>query len=429
MRAAGMTLRDDMKIVVLGAGVVGTAAAYYLAADGHEVTVIERHEAVARGTSQSNAGLVSPGDATAWASPAALKTFLLGLWNHDLGIKVRLSLDPYFYAWSLRFLRECTVKRLRANTDVKLRLALHSRVCINALSDTTGIHYDERKKGILYFFRSQNSLDHGTDNYRYLAEHGLPIEIVGRERLAELEPGLAGVRDKIAGGIYSPIDQTGDSKQFTDNLAAYAAEKLGVKFLFGTTVEGLDIDGDRVRAVMTSAGPIAGDAVVISMGPESGLLGRRYGIDLPVYPVKGYTATIPLEDESKGPTMGGADEDRLIGYSRLGNRLRMSSTAEFTGFDRSFKPRDFRTILETGKDLFPGAFDEKKAVLWAGLRPMMPNSVPVIGQAKYRNLYLDTGHGHVGWTMACGSGQFLSDVIARRKPQIDPQGLLYGTAR
>ncbi|OHV59592.1 amino acid dehydrogenase [Mesorhizobium sp. LCM 4577] len=418
-----------MKILVLGAGVVGTAAAYYLARDGHEVTVIERHEAAARGTSQSNAGLVSPGDATAWASPAALKTFLRALWNHDLGIKVRLRLDPYFYAWSLRFLRECTVRRLRANTDIKLRLALHSRACINQLSEETGIHYDERKKGILYFFRSQKSLDTGTDNYRYLGEHGLPIEIVGRDRLVELEPGLAGVKEKIAGGIYSPIDQTGDSRQFTDRLAAYAAEKLGVKFLFGTTVEGLDIEGDRVRAVVTSAGPVTGDAVVISMGPESGLLGRRYGVDLPVYPVKGYTATIPLEDESKGPTMGGADEDRLIGYSRLGNRLRMSSTAEFTGFDRSFKPGDFRTILETGKDLFPGAFDEKKAVLWAGLRPMMPSSVPVFGQAKYRNLYLDTGHGHLGWTMACGSGQFLADIVAGRKPQIDPKGLLYGTTR
>ncbi|WP_292306517.1 FAD-dependent oxidoreductase, partial [Mesorhizobium sp.] len=243
-----------------------------------------------------------------------------------------------------------------------------------------------------------------------------------------LEPGLASVKDKIAGGIYSPIDQTGDSKQFVDKLAAYAAEKLGVRFLFGTTIEGLDIEGDRVRAVMTSAGPVTGDAVVISMGPESGLFGRRYGIDLPVYPVKGYTVTVPLEDESRGPTMGGADEDRLIGYSRLGNRLRMSSTAEFIGFDRSFKPGDFRTILETGKDLFPGAFDEKKALLWAGLRPMMPSSVPIFGQAKYRNLYLDTGHGHLGWTMACGSGKFLSDLVAGRKPEIDPQGLLYATA-
>ncbi|TPK63452.1 MULTISPECIES: D-amino acid dehydrogenase [unclassified Mesorhizobium] len=414
-----------MKITVLGAGVVGTAAAYYLASDGHEVTVIERHPAPARGTSQSNAGLVSPGDATAWASPAALKTFLRGLYNHDLGIKVRLRFDPYFLAWSLRFLRQCTVARLRANTDIKLRLALYSRDCINALSEATGIHYDERKKGILYFFRSQKSLDTGTDNYRYLAEHGLPIEIVGRDRLVELEPGLAGVKDKIAGGVYSPTDQTGDSKLFVDRLAAYATERLGAEFRFGTTVEGFDIEGDRVRAVITSSGPVAGDAVVIAMGPESGLLGRRYGIDLPVYPVKGYTATIPLEDESKGPTMGGADEDRLIGYSRLGNRLRMSSTAEFTGFDRSFKPADFNTIISTGKDLFPGAFDEKKAMFWAGLRPMMPNSVPVIGRARYKNLYLDTGHGHVGWTMACGSGKFLADLVAGRKPEIDPQGLVY----
>ncbi|MER8790994.1 D-amino acid dehydrogenase [Mesorhizobium sp. M0220] len=414
-----------MKISVLGAGVVGTAAAYCLASDGHEVTVIERHPAAARGTSQSNAGLVSPGDATAWASPAALKTFLRALYNHDLGIKVRLRFDPYFVAWSLRFLRQCTHKRMRANTEIKLRLALYSRDCINAISADTGIHYDERKKGILYFFRSQQSFDTGTDNYRYLAEHGLPIEIVGRDRLVELEPGLAGAKDKIAGGVYSPIDQTGDSSQFTQRLAAYAAEKLGVQFLYGTTVEGLDIDGDRVRAVMTSAGPVAGDAVVISMGPESGLLGRRYGIDLPVYPVKGYTVTVPLEDESKGPIMGGADEDRLIGYSRLGNRLRMSSTAEFTGFDRTFKPRDFNSILNTGKDLFPGAFDESKAELWAGLRPMMPNSVPVIGRARYDNLYLDTGHGHLGWTMACGSGKFLADVVAGRKPEIDPQGLLY----
>jgi D-amino-acid dehydrogenase len=414
-----------MKILVLGAGVVGTAAAYYLARDGHEVTVIERHPMAAMGTSYCNAGLVSPGDATAWASPAALKTFIRGMFNHDLGIRVRLRADPYLYLWSLRFLTQCTTARLRANTLPKLRLALYSRDCINALSEETGISYDERKKGILYFFRSQQSLDHGTGNYRYLAEHGLPIEIVGRERAAEIEPGLAGAKELIAGGVYSPIDQTGDSRQFVGKLAVYANEKLGVNFRFDTTVEGLDIEGDRVRAVMTSAGPVSADAVVISMGPESGLLGRRYGVDLPVYPVKGYAATIPLEDETKGPTMGGADEDRLVGYSRLGNRLRLSCTAEFTGFDRTFKPKDFAPMFKTARELFPGAFDEKKAELWAGLRPMMPNSVPVIGRARYRNLYLDTGHGHVGWTMACGSGKFLADLIADRDTEIDPQGLVY----
>ena len=175
----------------------------------------------------------------------------------------------------------------------------------------------------------------------------------------------------------------------------------------------------------TSNGPIAADAFVLSMGPESGVFARRHGIDLPVYPVKGYTATIPLTDPSKGPTMGGADEDRLIGYSRLGDRLRLSSTAEFAGFDRTHKPGDFRTMFDTARDLFPGAFDEKRAEVWAGLRPMMPNSVPVIGPARYDNLYLNTGHGHVGWTMAAGSGQFLADLVAGRKPEIDPQGLLY----
>lgn len=414
-----------MRIVVLGAGVVGIAAAWWLARDGHEVTVVERHAAPAQGTSYANAGLVSPGDATAWASPAALKTFLKALYQRDLGIRVKLRLDPYFYLWTLRFLVQCTTARMRANTLVKLRLATHSRDCINRIEDETGIGYDQRKKGIVYFFRTQHSFDTGTDNYRFLAEHGLPIEIVDRKRLVELEPGLAGAAEKIAGGVYSPSDQTGDSRLFATRLAAQAERQLGVTFRYNTAVDGLDIEGDRVIAVRTSSGPVPADAFVLSLGPESGVFARRHGIDLPVYPVKGYSATIPISDPSKGPTMGGADEDKLIGYSRLGERLRMSSTAEFAGFDRSHKPSDFKTIFATANDLFPGALDETRAELWAGLRPMMPNSVPVIGQARYRNLFLNTGHGHVGWTMAAGSGQFLADLVAGRKPAIDPQGLLY----
>lgn len=415
-----------MKILVLGAGVVGTAAAYYLARDGHEVTVVERHPAAARGTSYSNAGLVSPGDATAWASPAALKTFIRSLYTSDLGIKVRLRLDPYFYAWSLRFLRQCTTARLRANSEVKLRLALYSRQCINEISDEAGIGYDDRRKGILYFFRSQKSLDEGSENYRFLAKHGLPIEIVDRNRMVELEPGLAAAKDGIAGGVYSPVDQTGDSRMFVEKLAAYARERLGVTFKFDTTVEGLVVEGDRVAGVKTQAGVLTADAVVIAMGPESGLLGRRHGIDLPVYPVKGYTATVPLDAPEKGPMMGGADEDNLIAYSRLGDRLRLAATAEFAGFDRSYKPSDFARLFKAGQELFPGAFNPRKAEVWAGLRPMMPGSVPVIGPARYKGLYLDTGHGHVGWTMACGSGKFLADLVAGRKPDIDPQGLVYG---
>ena len=413
-----------MKILVLGAGVVGTTAAYTLARDGHEVTVVERHAGAALGTSYSNAGLVSPGDATAWASPAALKTFLQSLYRPDLGIKVRLRFDPYFVMWSLRFLTQCTTARCRANTDVKLRLALYSLECINQIASEAGIDYDQRARGILYFFRSKESLATGTGNLRYLAEHGLEIEIVDRDRLVELEPSLA--QAEVAGGVYSPMDQTGDSRLFVQGLAAYAGEKLGVTFRFDTTVEGLDVADNKVKAVKTSAGSLSADAVVVAMGPESGLLGRKYGVDLPVYPVKGYTVTVPLEDPARGPTMGGVDEDRLIAYSRLGDRLRLASTAEFAGFDRSHRPSDFVTLFRTAGELFPGAFDERKAERWAGLRPMMPNSVPVIGRARYENLYLDTGHGHVGWTMAAGSACLLADLVAGRKTAIDPKGLLYG---
>ena len=414
-----------MKILVLGAGVVGTASAYYLARDGHEVTVIDRHEAAAMGTSQSNAGLVSPGDATAWASPAALKTFIKSLYTPDLGIKIKPSLDPRFITWCWRFLSQCTTARAHANTEVKLRLALYSRQCINAIAAETGITYDDRRKGILYFYRSQESLDAGASHMRFLADRGLEIEVVGRDRLAAVEPGLAAVKGSIAGGIYSPMDQTGDSALFVRRLAEWCASRAKVKFAFSTTVAGLDIDGDRLRAVKTSQGPIACDAAVMSLGPESGLMGAQLGIDLPVYPVKGYTATVPLTDPALGPTMGGVDEDHYVAYSRLGDRLRLASTAEFAGFDRGHQPSDFSRLFRYASQLFPGAFEASKAELWAGLRPMMPNSVPVHGRARYANLYLNTGHGHVGWTMACGSGKFLADLIAGRKPDIDPHGLVY----
>jgi len=414
-----------VRVVVLGAGVIGTTAAYYLARDGHEVTIVERHPGAAEGTSRSNAGLVSPGDATAWASPAALATFIKSLYSPDLGIKVHFSLDPQFLIWTCRFLMQCTAARARANTGVKLRLALYSRECINALAQDTGISYDERRRGVLYFYRSQQSLDKGVRHLQFLADRGLEIAIVDRIRLVEIEPGLAAIKDQIAGGVYSPMDQTGDSHIFVQKLAAFSERKLGARFRYGITAEGLEEDGGRIRAVKTSAGAIACDAAVVSLGPESGLFGRKIGIDVPVYPVKGYTATVPIDDESRGPVMGGVDEDRLIAYSRLGNRLRLAATAEFAGFDRHHRPSDFAAVFRVAKELFPDTFDERKAELWAGLRPMMPSSVPVIGQARYSNLFLDTGHGHVGWTLACGSGKLLADLVAGRKPEIDPQGLLY----
>jgi len=414
-----------VRIVVLGGGVVGVAAAYYLSQDGHEVTLIDRNALPASETSYGNAGLVSPGDSYAWASPAALKMFVKSLFRSDLGIKVRPSLDPYFLAWTWQFLFQCTPARAHINTLRKLRIAMYSKHCINALVQRTGIQYDSIQRGILYLYRSQQSLDAGAKHMQILADHGLSIEVAGRDRLIQLDPGLAAAKHRIAGAVYSPMDQTGDSCLFARSLAVWCEQHAGVRFLYGVTIRSLNIEGGRVASVNTDQGPVAADAFVVAMGADSALLGRTIGVKLPIYPVKGYSVTVPIRDGWPSPTLGGVDEDKLIAYSRLGNRLRLACKAEFAGYDRSHKPRDFRTLRSVAEELFPGSADFDKAEYWAGLRPMTPTSVPILGRARYENLYLNCGHGHVGWTMACGSGRFVADIVAGRKPEIDPDGLLY----
>ncbi|QIG47974.1 FAD-dependent oxidoreductase [Nordella sp. HKS 07] len=414
-----------MKVLVLGGGVVGVAAAYYLSRDGHEVEIVERNDKAASETSYGNAGLVSPGDSYAWASPSALVVFIKSLYRRDLGIKVRFNLDPHFIAWSWKFLFECTHARARINTLRKLRLAFYSKTCINEIAEATKVAYDAGGKGILYFYRSQESLDAGAKHMQILADNGLTLEVIGRERLVELEPGLKAAAHEIAGAVYSPIDQTGDCCKFSRSLAAWCEQNLGARFHYGTTAIGIETDGDRVTTVLTDKGRHACDAIVIALGPETPLLTRKLGLDVPIYPVKGYSATLPLSDPSRAPTMGGVDEDRLIAYSRLGERLRVASTAEFAGYDKSHRPSDFARLLATAEDLFPGAFDRAHAEYWAGFRPMTPASVPILGRARYANLFLDCGHGHVGWTMACGSGKFVADLVSGRKPEIDTDGLLY----
>lgn len=414
-----------MKVLVLGAGVVGVATAYYLSEDGHEVTVIDRQAEAAGETSYGNAGLVSPGDSYAWASPAALFMFAKSLYRRDLGIWVRPRLDPALLAWALRFLRQCTPARARINTLRKLRIALYSRECINAIEAATGIDYDARKEGIVYFYRSPKSLEQGAVHMRLLADNGLKIEVVDRDRLIAIEPALAPAKDKLVGGIYSPMDQTGDSAKFTARLAAWLADSRKVRFQFSTDITGIEAEGDRVIRVVTAKGPFAADAFVLAMGSNSPLLARRIGIRLPIYPVKGYSMTVPLSEPGLGPRLGGVDEDKLVAYSRLGDRLRVASTAEFAGYDLSQRAEDFRSVLAVAGELFPGAFDADAAEFWTGLRPMTPTSVPILGPARYRNFHLNVGHGHVGWTMAAGSGKFVADLVSGRKPEIDPEGLTY----
>jgi D-amino-acid dehydrogenase len=414
-----------MKAVVLGAGVIGVTNAYYLAADGHEVTVIDRREQAASETSYGNAGLITPGDSYAWASPEALKMFLKSLYRRDLGIKIRAHADPRLWSWSLKFLRECTPTRTRINTLRKLRLTLYARECLAALTQRTGIRFNATDRGVVYFYRSQESLDHGVAHMRLLADHGLRIEVVNRDRLVEIEPALAPAKDKLAGAIFSPMDQTGDSCQFARKLAAWCTDNAGVTFRYDTSIAGLEVEGGSVRRVITDKGPIEADLFILAMGAESPRLAQPIGVTLPIYPVKGYSLTVPIGEQHQAPRIGGVDEDKLIAFSRLGDRLRLAATAEFAGYDAGHKPRDFRALLATAKELFPEGGDYARAESWAGLRPMTPSSVPILGRAVYPNLYLNVGHGHVGWTMCCGSGKFVADLLAGRKPEIDPEGLLY----
>jgi D-amino-acid dehydrogenase len=414
-----------VKVLVIGAGVVGVATAYYLAEAGHEVSVVDRNAEAASEASWGNAGLVSPGDSYAWASPAALKTFIRSLTRRDLGIKVRPQADPRFYSWTLRFLLECTNARARINTLRKLRVTLYSRDCINTLTEATGIDYAARRAGILYFYRSAASLAAGAAHMKILADHGLTLEVVDRDRLVALDPALAASGEGIAGGIHSPMDQTGDSCRFARALAAWCEKERSVRFLWKTPVAAITHEAGRVAGVRTSAGTLTADAYVLAAGADSPLLARPLGIALPICPVKGYSVTVPVAEEARAPRLGGVDEDRLVAYSRLGEKVRIAATAEFAGYDRSHRPADFQALLATARELFGGGLDLNRAAYWAGLRPMTPSSVPILGPTRLGNLHLNVGHGHVGWTMACGTGKVVADLLGGRKPEIDMEGLLH----
>ncbi|HUE47239.1 MAG TPA: D-amino acid dehydrogenase [Aestuariivirgaceae bacterium] len=414
-----------MKVCVLGAGVVGVATAYYLAQDGHQVTVVDRQPDAASETSFGNAGLISAGDAHAWASPDALRLLVKSLTRRELGISVKPSADPAFIAWMGAFLLECRPSRVRINTLRKLRMALYSRECINEIEAHTGIDYHARKHGIVYFHRTQEGLDTGARHMRVLADNGLKLEVVDRDRLGEIEPALAHARDRIAGAIYAPTDQTGDSAKFARKLATWLAESRSVRFAWRTTVTGLEVEAGRIVRARTDGEPVAADAFVLALGCESVGLARRLGVRLPITPVKGYSITVPIRDESRAPRMGGADEEKLMGYSRLGDSLRVTSSAEFVGLDRAHRPENFRTVLALAEELFGPALDLDGAECWAGLRPMTPTSVPILGPAGPNNLFLNVGHGHLGWTMAAGSGKFVADIMSGRTPEIATDGLTY----
>lgn len=411
-----------MKTIVMGAGVVGITAAYYLAKAGCEVTVLDRQPGAARETSFANAGIIAPGHANAWASPRAPMILLKSLVRDDTALRFKLTADPRMWAWSLRFLANCTAERNRVNTLRKFHLCLYAREALIALRDETGIGYDACAKGALYLYRDAAHLLTGVQAMQRLAEHGLPYERVDRERCAELEPALGPVKDRIVGGIYCPMDESGDCHLFSANLAGLC-ERLGVAFRYGTTVQGLRAEGEHITAVVTDRGELSADAYVLSLGSYSPQVARTVGLKLPIYPIKGYSLTVPVDGRNLAPTLPLVDEHYLVACARFGDRLRLTATAEFAGYDTSFAPKDFAPMLRVARELFPDGGDYDRPDYWACLRPMTPDGPPILGRARHRNLYLNTGHGHIGWTMACGTGRLTADLVTGRQAELDLTGL------
>ena len=411
-----------MKVLVMGAGVIGVTTAYRLLQDGHEVAVVERHPEAAAETSFANAGMIAPGHAYAWASPRAPKMLLTSLVDKDQALRFRPSADPRLWAWSLRFLRECTAARARLNTLRKHRLCLYSQAALKAVAAETGIDYDAGAGGALYLFRSPASFERATANMAILRDDGQEMETVDADGAARIDPALAPVKDRFAGAIYCPTDESGDARKFTRGLAALCAHR-GARFHYGEEIRAIATKGDRVDKVVTNRGEHRADAYVLALGCHSPFLAKPLGVTLPIYPVKGYSVTVPTAGRNRVPAIAGIDEDNLLAYAPMGDRLRITATAEFAGYDTSHTPADFVAMLAKAMDLFPEAGDYGRPSYWAGLRPMTPRGTPIFGLGRQRNLVFNTGHGHMGWTMACGSARIAADLVAGRQPEIDLDGM------
>ena len=411
-----------MKIIVLGSGVIGTTSAYFLAKAGHDVTVIERQNGAGLETSFANAGEISPGMAAPWAAPGIPLRALKWLFMRHSPLVVRPQLDPAMWRWMFQMLKNCNVARYDTNKARMVRLAEYSRDCLVALRTETGIAYDERSKGTLQVFRDQQQVDEAAHDIAVLARYGVPYALLDPAGCEAVEPALARVRGSIVGGLRLPGDETGDCFMFTQALAAMATE-LGVVFRNGVEIRSLHQSGGAIESVDTTAGVLRADAFVMAMGSYSPLLLKPLGIRIPVYPVKGYSITMPIVDAAAAPESTVMDETYKVGITRLGERIRVGGTAELTGYDTRLREERRAPLVRAVTDLFPHGGDLSRATFWTGLRPMTPDGTPVIGPTPYRNLFLNTGHGTLGWTMSCGSARVLADLVSGKRPEISLEGL------
>jgi len=414
-----------MKVVVLGAGVIGVTSAWYLARAGHQVTVIDRQPAPALETSFANAGEISPGYSSPWAAPGIPMKALKWMFMKHAPLIIQPRPDLAKLSWMGKMLSNCTSAAYAVNKSRMVRLAEYSRDSLMALREDIGIAYDERTQGTLQLFRTEKQVEAAEKDIKVLKADGVPFEVLDADACVAAEPGLAAAKGKIAGGLRLPGDETGDCFKFTSSLAE-RAEALGVTFRYGVGIRRLNAEGGRVVSVETSEGTVTADAFVVALGSYSPQLVAPLGLRLPVYPVKGYSITVPIVDEARAPVSTVMDETHKIAITRLGDRIRVGGMAEIAGFDLSLNPKRRATLEHSVEDLFGGAGDQSRATFWTGLRPMTPDGTPVVGRTPVANLFLNTGHGTLGWTMAAGSGRVLADIVSGRATDIESADLGYG---
>ena len=417
-----------MKVLILGSGVIGVTSAYYLAQQGFDVTVIDRQPAVGLETSFANAGQISPGYSAPWAAPGVPLKAIKWLFQRHAPLALKADFTLWQLQWTLKLLQNCTAKRYDTNKERMVRLAEYSRDCIIELRKNTGIAYEGRTGGTLQVFRRQKQLDAEAKDIAVLSRLGVPFEHLDPDGCARAEPALALVKDKLLGGLRLPHDETGDCQLFTTNLAE-KAKALGVKFRQDVTIERLITSNNKLSGVeiSTKVGKetLQADQYVVALGSYSRQLMQGLGLQLPVYPVKGYSLTVPVINSAAAPISTVMDETYKVAITRFDDRIRVGGMAELAGFDLSLNPRRRKTLEMVLNGLFPNGGDISKSQFWTGLRPMTPDGTPIIGKASeaYNNVWLNTGHGTLGWTMACGSGQLLADLMAGQKTAIQSDDL------
>jgi D-amino-acid dehydrogenase len=411
-----------MHVIVLGAGVVGVTSAWYLRQKGYDVTVVERQRKAGTETSYANGGQVSVSHAEPWANPSAPLKVLKWMLKPDAPLLFRPRLDPAQWRWALSFFRECTSARAAYNIRQIVNLGTYSRSCLQALRNEEGLEYDQLTKGILHFYTSQKEFEGALEPARIMRELGCDRQVIDGRKAVELEPALAPIRDRIAGATYTSEDESGDARKFTQSLAK-RAEDAGVRFLYGTEMVGFEQASHRILGVHVihdgQHQTLRADNYVLSLGSYSAILAKKIGLFLNIYPAKGYSITVPVKNEEAAYQVSLTDDEYKLVFSRLGDRIRVAGTAELSGYSRELNLTRCRAIVRRTAEIMPEAAHWDQAEFWTGLRPNTPSNVPYIGKCRFANLFLNTGHGTLGWTHSCGSAAALADIVSGQRPDVD----------